>query len=128
MPQSVISNTVLSFEGLTIQVNQTMSTEAQKKVVQEVAAGATDVQIGFDVPIAQLKAFAISSDKALTVKTNSSSVPQETFNLLANAGQGEVDFGNGLNIISGNLTDLFVTNAGGTAAVLKVIALFDPTP
>ena len=70
----------------------------------------------------------LSSDKYLTLETNSSSSPQETIALKeGNPLLWVKDAGLDLPF-AGDVTKIFATNASGADAELKIRALFDATP
>lgn len=92
----------------------------------DVASGATDLQIAFPFDKDTGLLLVIVSDRALTVKTNSSGSPANTFVLTANVpllwypGCGYS--------LAADITALYVTNASGGAAKLKIRASQDITP
>ena len=115
----------MNFEGIVVNTSDVVQVEVEKRIEQEIAAAAVDLQIPFVAAVANIKAFAIVSDVDLTVKTNSAGVPDETFNLLATKGQGFVDSGSGQSMLSTDLTDFYVSNPGATVANFKIVALID---
>lgn len=85
--------------------------------------GTTDQEHLLALDISQMKVFYMVSDVALTVETNSGSVPQETFTLAANK---PVTWREGDSaIFAGDVTGLYLTNASGSTATLKVMAGLD---
>ncbi len=82
--------------------------------------------IGLD--ISALKTLYLVADQDLTVKTNSSTEPDDTLTL--ESGQPLVWWdGNGFAApFSEDVATLFVTNASGDDAVLQLFALLDATP
>jgi hypothetical protein len=93
--------------------------ETVTKMQEVFADGVTNGQVLVAIDVSQLKAFAMVSNVALTVKTNSSGSPQETFALVANKPvvwqEGEAA------IFAGDVTQIFVTNASGSSATLQVM-------
>ena len=109
----------------TLTDTRTITTEAEYKIIETVADATTDGEVAISIDVSQLKAFGMISTQDLTVKTNSSGAPQETFNLTA----GEMVFfreGDAA-IFAGDVTAFFVTNSSGAAATFSVIAGIDPT-
>lgn len=100
---------------------------ASSIVDETIPTPSTDLELSVNITSTSLKSFALWSDQDLTVKTNSSGSPDETFALKANKptiwldGMSDVP-------IAGDVTALYVTNASGTAASLKVLAGWDATP
>jgi hypothetical protein len=107
--------------GLTVSGNLSANADLRGGFEKEIADGAANQLISVSVVEGTLVAFALSSTQEVTVKTNSSSSPQETFTLKP----GEpVTWINGETTgkpIAGNVTSLYVTNASGQAATLKLI-------
>jgi hypothetical protein len=98
------------------------------KVQQEIAATTDDFGIEFPVDISATKGIYLMSDADVVIETNSTSAPQETITLKAGvavawkygASPGSAPF-------SGDVTMLYVSNAGAAAANLTAIAVIDPT-
>lgn len=86
----------------------------------------TDLEVVFPVDKDLCKVLVISSDKAITVETNSGSAPDDTFNVIATApalyypGIGYV--------LTADITSLFITNASGGTATVKIRAAQDVVP
>jgi|SRR6516162_6867975 hypothetical protein len=88
-----------------------------------ITAGATNSPITLSWTITAMQSFMMWSSQALTVKTNSSSSPAQTFSLAANQ---EVVWGTlqgTTNPITLDVTQLFVTNAGSVDSQFKVRVL-----
>lgn len=78
--------------------------------------------------LAGLKSIYLLSDQDVAIKTNSSGSPQETINL--KAGQ-PIIWAQGLGLaplFAGNITAMYVTNAGSVAANVNICVLIDSTP
>lgn len=95
-------------------------------IISETLSTPADVEVTCAFTLAQLKLFALLSDKALTVKTNNATSPQESLSLAAN-----VPFvykpGAGLDSpFAGDVTALFVSGTG--AIVLQGRVEIDATP
>ena len=105
-----------------------------KKFTEElIPVSSTNLAVAFAFAIAKLKSILLVSDKDLTVKTNSSGSPANTFALQAgvplmwSAADGVV-FTDTNNAAVTSVTSLFVTNASGTdIPLLQIRALVDPT-
>lgn len=113
-------------ETITKTVSVTSDGEDNRDI--DVPNPSTNLAVDFEVDVSQLKGLYIVSNKALTLKTNSSSSPQETISLAADKPLTWVSgLGNTLPF-AGDVTSLFVSNASGAAAVLSIRMLFDSTP
>jgi len=93
-----------------------------------VANSVTDQLVNLAIDISQLKMFVLVSNAVVTIETNSSSAPQETFTLAAGVpvlwytGCGyAVPF-------AGDVTKIYVTNASGGTATIDIHILHDSTP
>ena len=86
--------------------------------------GTTDFEINVAITPSNLEAFGLIAEVAMTVKTNSSSTPQETINLTA----GEPllyfkDQPGSTPPFSGNVTSFFITNSSGSDGRLTSISV-----
>lgn len=95
--------------------------------IDESLTDATDQLIAFALDISQTKQFLMwATGGAITVKTNSSGTPADTFSLVADEpicwDVGDSEFPIPL---SADITALYGTNSG--TAVLHIRALVDPT-
>lgn len=96
---------------------------------ESIPNGSTNLQVALALDASALELLVISADGAITVKTNNSSTPDDTFALTADNG---VVWANGMplasNPLSEDVTTIYVTNASGAAVTLTVLALLDATP
>lgn len=89
---------------------------------------ATNIEIDVVVPHAAIRSMVLFAAVAMTVKTNSSSVPDDTINIAAgtqvvwNTNHEEAC------PFTVDVTKLFVTNPGAVAGAFKFRALIDSTP
>lgn len=91
--------------------------------------GSTDLQVFVDVDTSQLLLLMIEATGNLTIKTNSSSTPDDTINLSSvNGIAWASDMPLATNPLSEDVTSIFVTNATGADVTLTINALMDPTP
>jgi uncharacterized protein (UPF0276 family) len=84
----------------------------------------TDQEVAFVLDVSQCKGFYMQSDVALTVETNSSSAPAQTFSLSAGVPLDWI-FGDGNCPVTIDVTKLFITSVSN--GTLKLRALVDPT-
>jgi hypothetical protein len=90
---------------------------------QSVAASTTNLLVPLAFVVADLQSIYIFSDQDLTLKTNSSGSPQETITLKANKPLAWYK-DCGLPVpFAGDVTALYVTNAGATLANFSLRAL-----
>lgn len=99
----------------------------------DIPANQTNLQINFPIDASLVKVAYIHATQAMTLKTNSSSSPTDTINLLANAEKIAVDgvdtdlFSGDVAVVSNETTGgIFVTNT--TAGKLTIAIGVDATP
>ena len=104
------------------------TTSAQVDWDESVADSSTDYQITAAIDVSAVKSFYLVSDQAVTVETNSGSSPADTLTLVANVpyiwhvnSYDTFKFGT-------DITAFFITNASGSAAVMKMRCVLDSTP
>ncbi len=110
-------------EGTVTSITTSYSADEDINLSDTVLAGATNKEFDVAVTIANIKSMVLWSDKNLTIKTNSSSTPQETITLTANVQKVYTFDGAAPNFFSGNITKFFCTNAGIADAKLVFRAL-----
>lgn len=124
MSQTLSQTQTLRVGGKTIGATQEAVNGALAVIDEQVEIG-TDIEHLIAVPYAQLKGLVLHATMACTVKTNSSSVADDTFTLEAN--KPIVWFTGGLaaNPLTVDVTSIFITNAA--AGLFQMYALYDPT-
>jgi hypothetical protein len=112
--------------GDVISANIVANASSQHTFDAAIAASQTNFEIDVDIPVSpELKAFVLIADQNMTVKTNSTSAPDNTISLSANVpffwitGQGSIP-------LAAAVTKFYVTNT--TAGTLKCRALFNTVP
>lgn len=108
-----------------------VTVEGEENRDLEIAASQTDKQVIYHLDISQLQTFYIVSSRPVTVKTNSTSAPDDQLDLLADQPMtwyaGDAD--NGLPaLFSADITALYITTPSGAASVIQIRAGFDATP
>ncbi len=93
-----------------------------------VAAETNDVQVLANVDLTYLKAVHITSDQDVTLETNSSSAADDTIALKANNALIWAHDSYFANPFSVDISALYFSNAGATAATVKIWILTDSTP
>lgn len=86
----------------------------------QVADGATDVEIPIAFAVASVEVFHLHSDQALTIKTNDSGTPVDTFSPKQNVAYVFTKDGYDTFKFTTDVTKIFVTNASGNAARLQI--------
>lgn len=115
-------STRASSGDFTIEKTKSSSPATEVAFEKSIPDASTNLEFSIFVESTGLKSFSIWADKSMTVKTNSSSTPQETFTL------NGTDFGaNWIDPeasppIAGDVTTIFVTNSSGAAGTLKLLA------
>lgn len=125
---NTIGRTVNLGNGIEIAQEKAAVGSSRKNVSESIGAGATDTAVAFTCDVSALKSLWISSDQDITIKTNSSSVPQETIALKANQPITWVDGDVQAKPFAGDVTAIYVSNAGAAAAALEIRSLEDATP
>ena len=114
--------------NLVSSVARNVTGDSASKVKDQFAGGSANVLVAFPLVKARTQMFAFTSDQPATIKTNSTSSPQETITLAAggsytwNAQHPEA------NPIVGDITALYVSVAGTSPANVTVYALTNATP
>lgn len=93
--------------------------ESLIKFEESIADEVVHQEIGIAIDVSALQVCSITSDQAITIKTNSSSVPQET--IAVAAGQQYLFQAGDAALFSDDVTAFFVSNASGAVATLKVM-------
>lgn len=113
-----------SYKGVAKQYTATKLEEVQEVV----ADGETDFELDVDIVLASLKAIYVYSDQDVTLETNSSSAPDDTIALKAGIPYIWTTDSYDALMFTEDITAVFITNASGEDANVKVLALNDATP
>lgn len=90
-----------------------------------IPAGSVNLQLTVVFPFATIQSCAMSSTQAVTVKTNSSTTPGNTFALTGTAGLvWGSDFVTA-NPFTANVTTLFISNLGATDSTFNLRVLYN---
>jgi hypothetical protein len=101
-------------EGAITSTTHTYTNDTEQGVDALVPAGATNKEWDIAITVANMKSMVLYSDQNVTLKTNSTSSPQDTINLVAGkeiiytsdgAAGGAIPF-------AGNVTKFYITNGG----------------
>lgn len=113
--------------GSTITQPQAKSSGQELNVEEPIGVGATDLLVALAVTVAKLEGLVMLADQNLTLEFNNGTTPAFTISLLANVPLVWQKDTYHANPLTANVTALYVTNASGAAATLKIRALIDPT-
>lgn len=116
--------------GETIQQTSEVTADQETNVEVTVAGSTTDDQVDVAIDISDLKSIYMETDQDLTVETNSGSTPDDTFTLKANMPMTWNTDSSLPNPFASatDVTALYLTNAGSTAATFRMKVLQDVTP
>jgi len=122
-----IAYTITSSQGTavdTVTWSEATFSDLYINLDESIPGGSTDLEVTYALTFANVRSFIMWADRAMTIDTNSSSVPDDTFILVA--GQPIVYHLNGAPpnaaILTADITSLFVTLAAGAASVLHIRA------
>ncbi len=116
-------------EGRALSTSKQYSGGAQASVSESIANSATDELVNFALDVSTIKAIFIKSDQDITLETNSGSVPDDTLTLLAGVPYIWHTGSYFTNLLTTDITtNIFITNSSGSAALLEIEVVTDPTP
>jgi hypothetical protein len=93
-----------------------------------IATGVPNVEVDLAIDVSALKSFVMFSTQAITVKTNSTSAPDDTINLTAGHQLVWTTDHIEANPLGVDVTKFYLTNSSGSAATVKFRFLVDATP
>jgi len=130
MSYTVTTSVGVSAAGGTFSATRTHTCTDVRHLSDQVAGLATDALWSVALDISQIQYLIISTDQDLTLETNSGGAPQETIALAANnALEWYKDAGIAIaTLFAGDVTALYFTNAGATAANVSIEVGLDATP
>jgi hypothetical protein len=115
--------------GETISQTVTIEADSERNTNVTVPNATTDLRVNIAIDVSELKLLYIHSDQAVTIETNAvDATGGNTLTIAAN--KPLVWFvGCGMtNPLTADVTDMYITNAGGTSANVKIRTLIDETP
>jgi hypothetical protein len=95
---------------------------------ETVASGSTDLLINVAIDVSAVKSFILLSDQAVTIETNNGAAPDNTIVLVANVAYVWTTDSYDTFKLTVDVTKIYVTNASGSTATIKLEALVDATP
>ena len=115
--------------GQVSSLTRSFTGDSEVRYYGDVAAGSTNVEIDLAIDVSAIQSCVIYATKAVTLKTNSTSSPTDT---IAVADAQALTWGNDEDaarlFFTGDVTKVYVTNAGAAASTLRIEALVDSTP
>ena len=108
--------------------SNTYTGSGQASVDETIADNTTDGVVDIAINVSEIKLLIMLSDQDMTIKTNSSGAPDDTISLLANVPLIWTSDSYYTNKLTVDVTKLYVTNASGSDASLKIEVLVDATP
>lgn len=112
----------------TISYQKSFSSDQEINTEVSVADSTTDDQVVMSVDVSAIKSAFIVSDQAVTIETNNGTTPDDTFTLVANVPLEWNESSPLANPFSADITGLFITNASGATATVRIRILLDATP
>ena len=98
------------------------------QVEEVVADSETDLEIVAALDVSEIDAIIILSDQIVTFEVNDGAAPDDTISLVANVPYLETSDSYFVSLLTTDWTSVFITNASGSAATIKILALSDATP
>lgn len=116
--------------GETIAQTVTIEAEGEKNANVTVNASTTDKRVEFPIDVSEVKSLYIHSDQTVTFEFNDNAGAQGSFTVTANK---PVIYYTGCgwdlsDLLPADVTDFYISNAGGTAAAVRIRVLEDTTP
>lgn len=127
MATHTITKTIQTPEGQTSK-SKSYTGSSVVAVEESVSNGATDLQINIAIDVSAIKSVYIASDKAVTIETNSGSVPDDTLTLVADVPYEWQTDSYSACLLTVDVTKVYVTNSSGGTATLQIYCLQDATP
>lgn len=103
---------------------------AQQSINEAVNDSVTDLEMIIAIDVSAIKHIYIKADVDMTLETNDGTTPTDTINLKANVPyifNADID-AYFTNLLTADVTSIFMTNASGTDGTLELEVLTDPTP
>jgi hypothetical protein len=124
-----VTKSVITASGVVSDVSAQYTGSGTIEIDEVVADAATDFEVVASIDVSAVQSFIVISDKAVTLETNSGSVPDDTLVLVANkAYQWDTGSYNTFLLVSADITSIFFTNASGSDANIKIRCVLDTTP
>lgn len=109
-------------------VVKSLTADAQAGYDGSIPDSTTNQEVDVAIKHSTLAGFVATSDHAITIKTNSTSAPDDTLSVAANTPIIFYTGGPWANPLTADVTKMYITNNSGGTAVVKIRALYDSTP
>jgi hypothetical protein len=114
--------------GRSIEDSHTHSADAQSSIDIDIADATTDQLVDFVLDVSEIKSFFMVADGIITIETNSSSAPPDSWTTVANVPIVWHSDSPHANPFSVDVTALYLTNASGASVRFQLEVVFDSTP
>jgi hypothetical protein len=114
--------------GTITNTTDTYTADGESQYDGTIATGVTHGEIDIAVDVSAIKSMVMYSTQALTVKTNSTSAPDDTISLAASKQLVWTIDRLEACPLTADVTKFYVTNASGSSATVKFRFLVDVTP
>lgn len=115
--------------GQITSTTDTFSGDTELSYDGSIATGVTDQELELAFDFADVKSCVLYSTKNITLETNSASAPDDTIALTATKQRVyNTDMPTGSRLFTADVTKIFITNASGATADIKIRILIDGTP
>lgn len=118
----------ISTSGNTVQTSNAFSGDGQVSLEVSVPDSETDMLVDLALNVSEIKSVFITSDQDLTLETNDGSTPDDTLSLVADVPYVWHENSYFSNLLTTDITALYLTNASGATANFKLEAVYDATP
>lgn len=109
--------------------SQTFTGTGEANIVAEtVADSVTDKQVNIAIDVSEIQSIYILSSQDLTLETNNGGAPVDTIALLAGVAYIWHTGSYFTNLLTTDVTALFLTNASGATATFDLRCVYDSTP
>ena len=104
------------------------SGDGQVSLSVEIPDSTNDQLVDLALNVSEIKAIYMKSDQDLTVETNDGSSPDNTINLLAGVPYVWHENSYFTNLLTVDVTALYLSNSSGATATFELEAVYDSTP
>lgn len=110
-------------DGTVLSGTEDISSDGSVTLDVTVPASTTNQAAALAITTSKLRSFFLISSQAVTIKTNSTSSPSNTWTMVANVPfVWSADAAYFTNPVSANITTLYITNSGTTSARVRLRA------
>ena len=114
--------------GREIKTSKNYTGNAQQSIVESVPDSSADFFVAFSLDVSEIKSIFILSSVDMTLETNDGATPIDTINLKAGKPYIWHTDGYFTNLLTTDVTALYLTNASGGVATFELEVVTDPTP